>query len=94
MMAIGTDEVEIKGAWLMVNGRMTEDNNCRRISSLVKSDLQLVATSKDGWEKLYRDPQDGRYWEFTYPQSEMHGGGPPALVLIRSESAREKYGIH
>lgn len=92
-MGIAPDEVEIKGGWLMVNGRMTEDDQCRRINVLIKAELEHVATSKDGWEKLYRDPRDGRYWELTYPQSEMQGGGPPALILTGIESALEKYGV-
>jgi len=92
-MGISPEEVEIIGSWVMVNGRMTEDDTSQRISSLVKTELQQVATSKDGWEKLYRDPRDGRLWELTYPQSEMQGGGPPALLLISPEKAQEKYGI-
>jgi hypothetical protein len=66
-MSIGPDETEIVGSWVMVNGRMTEDDASRRISLLIKTELQHVATAKDGWEKLYRDSQDGRYWELTYP---------------------------
>jgi Immunity protein 27 len=92
-MGIAPDELEIRGSWLMVNGRMTEDVQCRRISVLTKTELQHVATSKDGWEKLYRDPRDGRCWELTYPQSEMEGGGPPALILTNIERAHEKYGV-
>jgi len=41
---------------------------------------------------LYRDPDDGRYWERTYPQSELHGGGPPELRVLATEDARQKYG--
>jgi hypothetical protein len=91
-MGISPEEVEIIGSWVMVNGRMTEDDTSHRISSLIKTELQHVATTKDGWEKLYRD-RDGRYWELTYPQSEMQGGGPPALILTSIESAHQKYGV-
>lgn len=59
-MRIAADEVEIRGSWVMVNGRMTEDDQCRRISALIKTELQYVATSNDGWEKLYRDPRETR----------------------------------
>ena len=92
-MGISPDEVKIIGSWVTVNGRMIEDDTSQRISSLVKTELQHVATSKDGWEKLYRDPRDGRLWELTHPQSEMQGGGPQALLLISSEKAQEKYSI-
>ncbi len=90
-MGLNSDEVEIKGAWVMVNGRMTEDDASRRINSLIKTELEHVATSKDGWEQLYRDTQDGRYWEWFHPQSEMQGGGPPALRVISREVAEDKY---
>ena len=60
-IGINPDEVEIIGSWVMVNGRMTEDDASHRISSFIKTELQRVATTKDGWEKLFRDPRDGRY---------------------------------
>jgi hypothetical protein len=31
---------------------------------------------------LYQDPDDLRYWEFSYPHAEMHGGGPPMLECM------------
>jgi YD repeat-containing protein len=58
---------EIIGSWVMVNGRMTEHDTSHRISSLIKTELQYIATTKDGWEKLYRDPRDGRLRELTGP---------------------------
>ena len=77
----------------MVNGRMTEDETSHRISSLIKTELQHIATAKDGWDKLYRDPRDGRLWELTYPRSAMQGGGPQALLLTSPESAQKKYAV-
>lgn len=92
-MEIGLNETEIIGSWVMVDGRMTEDDASRRITSLITTNLKHVATTKDGWEKLYQDRHDGRYWELTYPHSEMQGGGPQALLLASSEKVQEKYGI-
>lgn len=92
-MGIGSDEIEVIGSWVIINGRMTEDETCHRISSLIKTELQYVTTTKDGWEKLYRDPRDNRLWELTYPQSETQGGGPQALRLISPEKAQEKYEV-
>jgi len=92
-MSIDREEREIIGSWAMLNGRMTEDETCRRVRSLVETELQQVATTSDGWEKLYRDTKDGRYWEWFYPRSEMHGGGPPALRVLSPEAARQKYGL-
>ena len=92
-MCIDQNETEILGTWEMKAGRMIEDETCRRIRSLVGAKLQQVAVSKDGWEKLYRDPRDGRYWELFYPQSELHGGGPPALRVASLETVQQKYGL-
>ena len=90
-MSIQTKEAEMIGSWEMKDGRMVEDAVCQRIRQLVATELQQVAVSEDGWEKLYRDPKDGRLWEWFYPQSEMLGGGPPALRVVRPEVAERKY---
>jgi hypothetical protein len=65
----------------------------RRIHYLVTHRLVRLGTDASGWETLYRDPQDGRLWEHTYPQSGMHGGGPPALHVISPQAAAAKYGV-
>jgi hypothetical protein len=41
---------------------------------------------------LYRDPVTGRLWELTWPQSDLHGGGPPRLRLVQADEVRPKYG--
>ncbi len=70
---------------------MVADDVCRRIDWLIESRLDRLAIT--GWETLYQDIRDSRLWERTYPQSEMHGGGPPQLSVISSEVALKKYGI-
>lgn len=63
-----------------------------RIHRLVSDHLQQLSTTDDGWSALFRDPQDGRYWELTYPHSAMHGGGPARLTMISRETAQQRYG--
>ena len=46
---------------------------------------------RGGWEVLYPEPRDGRFWELIYPHSQMQGGGPPRLHLLSSKEARAKY---
>jgi Immunity protein 27 len=92
-MEIQPDESVITGAWVLVDGSMVGDASLTRIDSLVKGYLQRVAVSPDGWEILYRDPADGRYWEKTYPHSQMHGGGPASLRVLDVAEAQEKYGV-
>lgn len=44
----------------------------------------VVKKDRNGadWTVLYQDPQDKRYWEFHYPEGELHGGGPPSLRVL------------
>lgn len=92
-MIIGADETEIRGGFMSVRGEIVEDDSCRRIAELIDGYLEMVGHDESGWDTLYRDPTDGRYWELTYPESEMHGGGPPLLRNIGPADLREKYGI-
>jgi immunity protein 27 of polymorphic toxin system len=92
-MPIGPDEDQIIGGWVMINGGMVDNDTSRRITSLVQTELQHIATSPNGWERLYLDPHDGRFWELTYPRSEMQGSGPRALLLVQPQKAHEKYSV-
>lgn len=84
------DETELVGAWVSEGARVIRDPVDQRIDAVVAR-LEEVARSSDGWDTLYRDPSDGRYWELTYPQSGMHGGGPKRLANVPGEIAISKY---
>ncbi|HTQ02500.1 MAG TPA: Imm27 family immunity protein [Polyangiaceae bacterium] len=88
------DEERLIGTWESQQGQLKADDVAQRIDFLVASVLQRVASSPDGWSVLYRDPDDGRLWELTYPQSETHGGGAPELRQISPSDAEEKYGVN
>lgn len=64
-----------------------------RIQQLVSHRLERIGATDGGWSVLYRDPADGRYWELTYPQSEMHGGGPARLTELSQQEAQQRYDI-
>jgi hypothetical protein len=76
------------------DGGARGDAACERIEWLIAHHLQKIADrpQSGAWETLYRDPEDGRYWERTYPQGEMHGGGPLQLKRLTIQEATEKYG--
>ncbi len=86
------DEVDLVGQWLDVGSRLVSDGVTARIERLIRSRLERVAADETGWATLYRDPRDGRFWERTFPRSEMHGGGPPRLTVISRQAAAEKSG--
>ena len=92
-MRLRPEESELNGRWVFEGGKAKKDETCLRIEMLVKQYLQKISTDDTGWKILFRDPQDGRFWELTYPESEMHGGGPPRLSYISGEQARIKYSL-
>ena len=92
-MSISPNETLISGSWTMIDGRMTPDSVLQRIRLLLEHDLEFVAVSPNGWDRLYRDPSDHRYWERFLPHGEMQGGGPESLRVLDSREAQEKYGL-
>ena len=91
-MKIQPTETQLTGKWLSRDGRAVADETCERINELVRSHLRQLGRDASGWDVLYRDTDDGRLWELTYPQSELHGGGPPQLRCLAPDEARKKYG--
>ena len=79
----------------MVGGSLVRNENSDRIKWLLDNVLVQVCYSPDSgaWETLFLDPTDGRYWEHTYPQSYLHGGGPPELIHLSLVEAKQKYKI-
>lgn len=86
------DETRLVGGIVVNGGRIDWDPVSRRIHELTQGPLILLGSVDAGWSKLYYDPVDGRMWELTFPQSEMHGGGPPTLTFIDQGTARFRYG--
>lgn len=84
-------EQEIVGNWFLYQGKVVADDHCKRIDELVKNHLKYICDDKFGWDRLYKDPTSGRYWERVYLQSETHGGGPPSLIFLPREAAHSKY---
>jgi len=75
----------------MVKNKVKINENCERIEYLISRYFIKKNRSEDGWEVLYQDPSDLRFWELTYPNSDWHGGGPPALIHLSVEAAKKKY---
>ncbi|MFN8351885.1 MAG: Imm27 family immunity protein [Flavobacteriales bacterium] len=92
-MPLAPNETVLNGNWVFENGHMRGDALENRIGWLTSEMLVQVANHPEygTWEILYRDPTDGRYWELTYPQSGMQGGGPKQLRVLALQEASAKY---
>lgn len=93
MKKIEPSETSITGRSILVQGKIVGDESSQRIFDLVNSYLIKLGHDQSGWDTLYQDPNDGRFWELIYPESELQGGGPPSLVLISKDAAALKYKI-
>ncbi len=92
-MGMRPTETILIGQWRFSNGKIVADDVCQRISDLTSSHLKKIGADASGWNVLYQDPNDSRFWEFSYPNSHMHGGGPPQLKNITREQAQQHYGV-
>lgn len=86
-----SDEFILIGSWKIVNGNVVSDEVCQRIENLIDNYLKKVSTEKTGWEILYQDKNDNRYWLLTFPKSDWHGGGPPTLKMLTEVEVSEKF---
>ena len=90
---LGPDEHQLTGAWEDESEEGIRDAVDRRIFWLVRHRLEPRAMANGGWDQLFVDPRDGRYWELTFPRGSLFGGGPRQLTHISRDAAAQKYGI-
>ena len=76
------DESLLESVWSIQDGRIKDNGIIKRIDFLIKNHLVEIEKYNTRWVRLFVDPADGRYWELDYPQSELHGGGPPRLRVV------------
>lgn len=91
MKLLDPKEVLLEGRWIKTGTMVVADDTARRIEDLISSQLTRLNVSADGWEVLYLDKRDGRFWELSYPHKDWHGGGPPSLANITKDHAEKKY---
>jgi hypothetical protein len=89
---LGPGERELVGGWVEHDGVRTLDEVDRRIFWLVTRRLVPRGIAHGGWQQLFEDPRDGRYWELGFPEGSLHGGGPRRLECVSVAVARERYG--
>jgi hypothetical protein len=92
-MKLLPDETVLEGKWVTKNGSVVNDDIADRIEWLLANWLKKITVTSDGWDILYQDPMDHRFWELNYPHGEMNGGGPPLLRRLFIEEVKNKYGV-
>lgn len=92
-MKLEPHDTELCGRWNLIDGKMVPDEVCTRIEALTSEYLKKIGTDPSGWDMLYQDPWDKRFWELVYLESEIQGGGPPTLRIITNEEVRKKYKV-
>jgi len=92
-MKLKADENKLQGSFFSIGEGLKEDDTTKRIYELVSNYLIKIKTDESGWDTLFKDPSDNRYWELLYPDSEMLGGGPPLLQFISISDAKIKYNM-
>lgn len=81
---------KLRGHWTQdSSGRSVGDEVCEQIRILLTQRLKRIANGD--WTTLYRDTQDGSYWELSFPESHHHGGGPPMLERLDEAAAKARY---
>jgi hypothetical protein len=72
------DLPDFKDVWVLRDGRTVAEGDAATIDTLL-GDLDRVAHKDGGWTSLHQHRKTGEFWELSYPQSQMHGGGPRRL---------------
>lgn len=80
--------------WKLQGKKIIESSECLDIKRMLESELIEIATRDDGWIKLLKHKTTDEIWELDYPQSEMHGGGPPTLENLSKMEIKARYGIN
>ncbi len=75
----GTDK-QLDDVWEFTGDRMIAKGDAAAIDDRLANRLTKIRTGD--WRILYQDGQTGEYWELSYPQGEMQGGGPRRLTCL------------
>lgn len=83
----------LEGKIIFNNGKIELDKTGKRIEFLIRNDLIKIDSDSSGWFILYQDKNDKRYWELSYPNSDIQGGGNPVLKNVNYEDIIDRYKI-
>ncbi len=70
---------DLTDRWVMSGSKVHAEGDAAEIDALLSTELVRLSGTDGDWRTLYRHRTTGKLWELSYPQSEMHGGGPRRL---------------
>jgi hypothetical protein len=70
---------ELTEHWVVQGSSVSAEGDAAKIDALLSAELIKLSATDGGWRTLYRHRLTGGLWELSYPQGEMHGGGPRRL---------------
>ena len=77
-----TPSDDLRDIWVSEDGKMIARGDAAAIDDMLGTKLEKIRSDASGWLVVYRHRETNQLWELSYPQSEMHGGGPRRLRLI------------
>lgn len=77
-----TPSEDPRDVWHAEDGKVTACGDVAAIDEMLATKLEEVRTEEGGWVIVFRHRDTHQFWELSYPQSELHGGGPRRLRQI------------
>lgn len=74
---------DLNDRWVVEGSKVHAESDAARIDALLAAELVRLSATDGGWRTLYQHRATGTLWELSYPQSEMHGGGPRRLRQLQ-----------
>ncbi len=76
---MSTSSKVLRDIWVNSGGDVIAEGDAGTIDDWLAGKLERIAGADGGWRILYRNRETACYWELTYPDSGLHGGGPRVL---------------
>lgn len=77
-----TPSEDLRDIWHSEDGKMTARGDAAVIDDMLATKLEEIKVDPVNWIVIFRHRYTSQLWELSYPQSEMHGGGPRRLRLL------------
>jgi hypothetical protein len=74
---------DLNDRWVVDGSQVRAEGDAAKIDALLSVELVKISATDGGRRTLYQHRAAGTLWELSYPQSEMHGGGPRRLRQLQ-----------